>query len=161
MTTEFSDKQVASPVVTRVSTVVRCCDTRESPLWPSCWETCIKETRGITRYCRRKPKSPCFRCSHCYAPHTNLCWPVMQGMKDTQILHTTSDVSSDSPSHAKVEEQSSFKVYSEKMLLRGRLFSALRSSFDNFVCFTVDAAYWRFKRLTRSKITHYGKSGNT
>lgn len=51
--------------------------------------------------------------------HSDFCWPAMQGMKDTQILHTTSDVSSDSPSHAKVEEQSSFKVYSEKMLLRG------------------------------------------
>lgn len=31
------------------------------------------------------------------------------GMKDTQILHTNSDVSSDSPTHAKVEEQSSLK----------------------------------------------------
>ena len=47
--------------------------------------------------------------------------PAIQGMKDTQILHTTSDVSSDSPSHAKVEEQSSLKVSSRKMLRGGSL----------------------------------------
>ena len=40
--------------------------------------------------------------------------PRLQGGKDTQILKTLSeDMSSDSPTQAKVEEQSSFKVCSE------------------------------------------------
>ena len=43
-------------------------------------------------------------------------------MKNTQILHTHSeDVSSDSPAHAKVEEQSSFKVCSQKDVSERRL----------------------------------------
>lgn len=81
--------------------------------------------------------------------------PAIQGMKDTQILHTTSDVSSDSPSHAKVEEQSSFKVSSQKML-RGGSLQLFRPSCDILTCCPAEAGYWR---VTGNKLTHLGKSG--
>ena len=42
---------------------------------------------------------------------------LLQGGKDTQILHTNSeDVSSDSPTQAKVEEQSSHKVQCQRRM---------------------------------------------
>ena len=77
-----------------------------------------------------------------------------QGMKDTQILHTNSDVSSDSPSHAKVEEQSSFKVCSQKMLRGGSLH--FRSSCDISICSAAEVGDWRVSSNTS---THSGKSG--
>lgn len=86
--------------------------------------------------------------------------PVLQGMKDTQILHTNSDVSTDSPSHAKVEEQSSFKVCSEKML-RGGSLQHFRSSFHILVCYAAEFGYRRAKWLTQNTFTHYSKTGNT
>ena len=84
---------------------------------------------------------------------------VFQGMKDTQILHTNSDVSTDSPSHAKVEEQSSFKVCSEKML-RGGSVLHFRSSFHILVCFAAEFGYRRVKWRMQDTFTHYGKTGN-
>ena len=162
VTAEFSGKQVASPVVTKVySREVLRPSTRVADMAELLGDLYQGDSWNYPVRYAKPEESLLSMFSVLRTAYTELCWPIMQGMKDTQILHTTSDVSSDSPSHAKVEEQSSFKVYSEKMLSRGRLTSALRSSFDILVCFTVDAAYWRFKRLTRSKITHHSKSGNT
>lgn len=59
----------------------------------------------------------------------------VQGGKDTQILHTNSeDMSSDSPTQGKVEEQSSFKVCSEVDVLSAAHCALMSLTHSNVVC---------------------------